>query len=206
MAQIELRVENIKNSENQSEAYGLILAEKEGNRVMPIMIGWSEARALVLAMNKVAPRRPTPHDLFVQLSKTCGCEMINMLIYKYEEGIFYSMLKMITPEGNHFDIDSRTSDAVTLALLNRVPIYIEREIFEMMSYLDPKQEFPPDIDSQLDSFATIEESPVSAEEYLLQQISEMSNTELEALLEGAIESEDFELASKIHDEKKKRGR
>lgn len=198
MAVIELRVENIKNSENQSEAYGLVLAEKGGNRIMPVMIGWSEARSLVMAMNKVTPRRPTPHDLFTQLSKSCGCDLLHILIYKYEEGIFYSMIKMLTPEGNYFEIDSRTSDAVTLALLNRVPIYVESEIFDMVSYVDPKPEY------EVEMYETNEEKTVSSEDYLQQQLAEMSDSELEALLEGAIESEDFELASKIHEVKKKR--
>ncbi|MDL2296849.1 bifunctional nuclease family protein [Bacteroidales bacterium OttesenSCG-928-B11] len=197
MAEIELKVENIKNSENQSEAYGLILAEKNGNRMMPIMIGWSEARSLVLAMNKVAPRRPTPHDLFVQLSKTCGCELNSVLIYKQDEGIFYSVLRMLTSEGNFFEIDSRTSDAVTIALLNRVPIFVESDIFDKVSYVNPSMEL--EIDS------VINEEITSPEDFFAQQISEMTNSELDSMLEGAIESEDFELASKIHEEKKKRG-
>ncbi|MDR2979185.1 MAG: bifunctional nuclease family protein [Bacteroidales bacterium] len=201
MALIELKVENIKNSENQSEAYGLILAERNGERIMPIMIGWSEARSLVLAMNRVTTRRPTPHDLFVQLSNTCGCDLLHVLIHKHEDGIFYSMLKMITPEGNHFEIDSRTSDAVTIALLNKVPIYVESEIFDTISYVNPKYE--PEFDTP--SSALFEENPVPNEDFVQQQLSEMTDLELESLLEGAIESEDFELASKIHEEKGKRG-
>ena len=196
----ELKVGDIKNAENPSEAYALILKEKNGERVMPVMIGWSEARSLVLAMNKALSRRPTTHDLFVSLAGSCGCTLENIFIYKFEDGVYFSYLRMKNDGQNTFEIDSRTSDAVTLALCYRVPIFIDGDLFDKVSLAMAE---PSEKDSD-NSSPDMEEELPNEDKYIDQQLSEMSLPELEGLLEGAIESEDFELASKIHEEMEKR--
>lgn len=195
---IELELGDIKNAENPSDAYAMILKEKDSDRVVPIMIGWNEARSLVLAMQKVVLRRPTPHDLFKSLGDLTGCVLSSVFINKFEEGVFYSFLRMIDEDNNVVEIDSRTSDAVTLALKYKAPIFMDDQIFENHSLILEKETPRRDEDRRSGVFEE------GIEQTIEQQLSEMTITELEDLLEGAVESEDFELASKIHAEIEKR--
>lgn len=199
MSVIELKIGDIRNVENPSEAYALLLKEKDGEKVIPVMIGWSEARSLVLAMNKTYARRPTPHDLFIKLADYSGCYLENVFIYKFEEGVYYTYLRMKDSENKSFEIDSRTSDAVTLALSYRVPIFIDGELFEKVSLSASYNQ-----EKSMNEIWQDAEDPGNVEKYIDQQLSEMSLPELETLLEGAVESEDFELASKIHEEIERR--
>ena len=195
---IELRVEDIKSIEQSDEAHILVLKEKEGNRIMLVMIGLNEARSLVLALNKTVSRRPTTHDLFTNLATICGYKLENIYIYNFDEGIYSSFLRLRQSDGSIFELDSRTSDAVTLALLHRVPIYIKKSLFDNIGIeadLSQKKE-------NMSSF--IMDKAVSHDDYIDHKLSEMSISELQSLLKGVVESEDFELASKIHDELEKR--
>lgn len=195
---IELELRDIKNAENPSDAYAMILKEKKGDRIVPVMIGWSEARSLVLAMQNVSMRRPTPHDLFKSLADLAGFALSAVYINKFEEGVFYSYLQMKNSSDHLVEIDSRTSDAITLALKYKAPIYMNVDVFETHHL---KLEKPPTILVEERRSGTIEDG---IEQTIEQQLSEMSLQELESLLEGAVESEDFELASKIHAEIEKR--
>lgn len=198
MDTIELEVADIRNAENPSEAYALILKEKKGEKLLPVMIGWSEARSLVLAMNKATSRRPTPHDLFKSLGDATGYILTSIFIYKFKDGVYYTYLRMTNHE-NNIEIDSRTSDAVTLALNYRVPIFIDGDLLEHNGLTPDKSG-----NDETDFPYMTEEEIINEELYINQQLAEMTDDELEILLEGAIESEDFELASKIHIEIEKR--
>lgn len=198
MDTIELEVADIRNAENPSEAYALILKEKKGEKLLPVMIGWSEARSLVLAMNKATSRRPTPHDLFKSLGDATGYILTSIFIYKFKDGVYYTYLRMTNHE-NNIEIDSRTSDAVTLALNYRVPIFIDGDLLELNGLTPDKSG-----NDETDFPYMTEDEIINEELYINQQLAEMTDDELEILLEGAIESEDFELASKIHIEIEKR--
>ncbi len=194
---IELEVADIRNSQTQSEAYALLLRKKESNDYLPVIIGLSEARSIVLEINKIPPRRPSTHDLFVKWANVCNCMLPEVLIYKYEEGVFFANLNIVNELGETIILDARTSDAVTLALKLNKPIFIEEEIF-----LEHSFHIEPDTLSVDDDNA--EDDSEEDDQYIDQKIKEMSQTELEKLLAGAVESEDFELASKIHDEMERR--
>ncbi len=198
MDTIELEVADIRNAENPSEAYALILKEKKGEKLLPVMIGWSEARSLVLAMNKATSRRPTPHDLFKSLGDATGYILTSIFIYKFKDGVYYTYLRMTNNE-NNIEIDSRTSDAVTLALNYRVPIFIDGDLLEHNGLTPDKSG-----NDETDFPYMTEDEIINEELYINQQLAEMTDDELDILLEGAIESEDFELASKIHIEIEKR--
>ncbi|MEG1555449.1 MAG: bifunctional nuclease family protein [Bacteroidales bacterium] len=205
MELIELEVADLQNSSTPSEAYVLVLKEKGGKRYIPIVIGLSEARSIVLELNKMKPRRPSPHDLFKSLADCCQMEVKRVVIYKYEEGIYFSDLYLEVNEDNKIHIDSRTSDAVVLALKFGVPIFIDPIVFkqnqiEMEEDGNSKQEQ----DEWFDSEQEEEETQKEYDRYLNEKLKEMSKEELQTLLDGAVESEDFELASKIHEEIKKR--
>ena len=196
---IELEVADIRNSQTQSEAYALLLRKKESNDFLPIIIGLSEARAIILEINKIPPRRPSTHDLFVQLAGVCNCTLQDVFIYKYEEGVFFANINLINEIGKEIILDARTSDAVTLALKQNKPIFIEEDIFiEHCFHIEP-EETNLSIDDD-----SADDGPEEDDQYIDQKIREMSQAELEKLLAGAVESEDFELASKIHDEMERR--
>lgn len=203
---IEFIVSDINNAQAPSEAYALILKEKEGERLLPILIGMNEARAIVLEMNKMKPKRPTPHDLFLRLSEVCKVYAGYVVIHKFEEGVFYADIHFRRENGEVFTIDSRTSDAVVLALKCNIPIYVEEEVLEayfsdeeslevLSSDLEEEQE-ADDLEMDL--------SDENYDKYISTKLEEMSLDELQNLLDGAVECEDFEMASKIHDEIERR--
>ena len=206
---IELVVSDIRNAQPPSEAYALILKEKEGERQLPILIGMSEARAIVLEMNKMRPKRPTPHDLFLQLSEQCKVYPGYVLIHKFEEGVFYADIHFRKENGEVFTIDSRTSDAVVIALKTHIPIYIQEEVIDAYlsdteNLVDISDEQAEDDDEELADELEMDLSDENYDKYISTKLEEMSLEELQNLLDGAVECEDFEMASKIHDEIERR--
>jgi len=206
---IELVVSDIRNAQPPSEAYALILKEKEGERQLPILIGMSEARAIVLEMNKMRPKRPTPHDLFLQLSEQCKVYPGYVVIHKFEEGVFYADIHFRKENGEVFTIDSRTSDAVVIALKTHIPIYIQEEVIDAYlsdteNLVDVSDDQEEEEDEELADELEMDLSDENYDKYLSTKLEEMSLEELQNLLEGAVECEDFEMASKIHDEIERR--
>ena len=206
---IELVVSDIRNAQPPSEAYALILKEKEGERQLPILIGMSEARAIVLEMNKMRPKRPTPHDLFLQLSEQCKVYPGYVLIHKFEEGVFYADIHFRKENGEVFTIDSRTSDAVVIALKTHIPIYIQEEVIDVYlsdteNLVNISDEQAEEDDEELADELEMDLSDENYDKYISTKLEEMSLEELQNLLDGAVECEDFEMASKIHDEIERR--
>lgn len=200
---VELEVSDIRNAQSPSEAFALVLTERQGDRVLPIVIGMNEARAIVLEMSKMKPKRPTSHDLFLQLSDACNIVAENVEIHKFEEGIFYANINMRRENGELLIIDSRTSDAVVLALKWHIPIYIHEDILD--NYLsDNIDEVKNLMENEEPEEDDINLSDENYDKYISAKLEEMSMEELEHLLEGAVECEDFEMASKIHEEIEKR--
>ncbi|MCQ2264421.1 MAG: bifunctional nuclease family protein [Bacteroidales bacterium] len=200
---VELEVSDIRNAQSPSEAFALVLTERQGDRVLPIVIGMNEARAIVLEMSKMKPKRPTSHDLFLQLSDACNIVAENVEIHKFEEGIFYANINMRRENGELLVIDSRTSDAVVLALKWHIPIYIHEDILD--NYLsDNIDEVKNLMENEEPEEDDINLSDENYDKYISAKLEEMSMEELEHLLEGAVECEDFEMASKIHEEIEKR--
>jgi bifunctional DNase/RNase len=194
MEYIELEAIDIESSPTPSEAFALIMKEKEGEREITIVIGLQEARTLVLLIHNIQTRRPGTHELFKNFMQQTGYDLIRVSIYHYEEGVFYAHL-VLEKDLENFELDARTSDAVAIALLMNAPIFIRKDIFEKLAVIPPKAEkkpedFNPDMDLQ----------PEELELYIANKLQEMPDEELVRLLQGAIDSEDFELASKIHDE------
>jgi bifunctional DNase/RNase len=194
MEYIELEVLDVESSQTPSEAFALIIREKEGEKEMTIVIGLQEARTLVLLINKIQTRRPGTHELFKNFMQHANYHLNRVLIYHYDEGVFYAHLLLYNDTVN-FELDARTSDAIAIALLMEAPVFIRKDIFEKLAVLPRKEEskienLQPDIDLQ----------PEELELYIENKLQEMPLEELEHLLQGAIDSEDFELASKIHTE------
>jgi len=194
MEYIELEVFDIEGSQTPSEAFGLIMREKTGKREMTIVIGLQEARTLVLLHNKIQTRRPGTHELFKNFMQHTGHHLNKTLIYHYDEGVFFAHLLIQNGTGS-FELDSRTSDAIAVALLTDAPIFVRKDIFEKLAVT------PSEKDEKAENILPdIELQPEELELYIENKLQEMSLVELDRLLQGAIGSEDFELASKIHDE------
>lgn len=198
-------VADIHSAALPAEAFSLILKEKDGSRYVPVIIGMSEARAILVEMNQSPTRRPLTHELFVTLADHYGCDLVEVNIIHYENGVYYADMLMLGTQNETFHIDARPSDAVAIALKLNVPIFMKKDIFEANCQVEEpveEREYSElmDVLQQISPEAPAEQSPAHPDTYINQQLSEMSVPELENLLQGAVESEDFELAAKIQSE------
>lgn len=192
---IKLNILGLSYSQTQSGAYALVLAEEEGERRIPIIIGGVEAQSIAIKLEGLEPPRPLTHDLFLNFSRAFEIEVSEVIIYKLEEGIFYSELICIK-NGEELRIDSRTSDAVALSLRFDCPIYTYESIIETAGIvLDANQEQEVDLKTE-DRKTT---SVAKTEKYSSMSIDELNNS-----LKDAVNKEDYEQASKIRDEIQKR--
>ena len=134
MKKIRLKILGLSYSQDQSGAYALVLAETDGNRRIPIIIGAVEAQAIAINLEGLKPPRPLTHDLFTTVLSTFDIKLTEVFIHSFEEGIFYAEMKLTGEKGN-FSIDSRTSDAIALALRCSCPIYTTEEVMSQTGIL-----------------------------------------------------------------------
>lgn len=195
MQKIRLNILGLSVSQTQSGAYALVLAEENGERRIPIIIGPVEAQAIAIQLEGLKPPRPLTHDLIKNMAMAFDIALLEVTIYKLEEGIFYSEL-LCEMNGKEINIDSRTSDAVALALRFRCPIYTTEEILKKSGIiLDLENEDSPVRNmSNNDDFGEADVSTYA--QYSAKELNEMIN--------DAIQHEDYEKASIIRDELKKR--
>ena len=140
MDKIKLNVLGISYSQTQTGAYALVLAEEDGKRRIPIIVGGFEAQAIAIQLEGLKPPRPLTHDLFHNFALTFKIDILEVTIHKLEEGVFHS--KLTCHNGiKTVDIDTRTSDAIALALRFKCPIYTTSEIIDRAGIvLDFEQE------------------------------------------------------------------
>jgi uncharacterized protein len=191
MNKIKLSIESLVYSQTHSGAYVLVLIEEFGQRKLPIVIGTAEAQAIALALEGMTPPRPLTHDLFVNFALAYNINLVEVIITKLEGEIFYAEL-VCESISSRIKIDSRTSDAVALAIRFKCPIYANESVLKSagISYVgQPSQQGKA-------------ESTIGNEQSSDLAIKSLS--ELELLLNDAINSENYELASKIRDEINKR--
>lgn len=195
MDKLKLEILGISYSQSQSGAYALILGESNGKRRLPIIIGGFEAQSIAIELERMKPSRPLTHDLFKEFAKTFKISVKEVVIYKFVEGIFFAKLVCKNDTGE-YEIDSRTSDAVAIAVRFKCPIYTYEKIMTAAGIiLDDLQK-----DSEDSPLRTEEaEEPVSLEEKTVEYRS-MSIEDLKEKLNKAIEEEAYEKASKIRDE------
>jgi bifunctional DNase/RNase len=130
VAKIKLNVLGLTQGQSQIGTYALILTEEEGTKRLPIIIGGFEAQAIAIIIENLKPPRPLTHDLFMNTLIQFNIRVNEAYIYKLEEGVFYSKIIMAGPEGVQ-EIESRTSDAIALALRFNAPIYTDDDILEI---------------------------------------------------------------------------
>lgn len=193
MKKIKLNVLGISYSQTQSGAYALVLSEVSGERRLPIIIGGFEAQAIVIKLENLNPPRPLTHDLFRNFSELMKADLKEVFIHKLEEGVFYSQL-VIRKDGKEILMDSRTSDAVALALRFNCPIYIDEEIMDKAGIVIKENEYE---DEEAAGDKKKQEKPPKASP---PGLSELTLNELKVKLDEAIKAEDYEKAAFIKDE------
>ena len=191
---VQLLINGISYSQTQNGAYALILSEIEGERKLPIVIGTNEAQSIAIAIEKeIKPPRPLTHDLFKNFCLRFDIQIKQVIIHKLVDGVFYSSV-ICERDGIEEIIDSRSSDAIALALRFEAPIYTYENILEKAGVV---LEIENEIDekSLLTMLFSDEESETSKND-----LEGKSKKELEELLKIAIQNENYESAAKIRDE------
>jgi bifunctional DNase/RNase len=202
MSLIQLTIKGISYSQTQSGAYALVLSEIEGSRTLPIIIGAFEAQSIAIALEtEIRPPRPLTHDLFKTFSDTFKINIKEVIIHKLVDGVFFYSL-VCEREGVEEVIDTRTSDAIAIAVRFNAPIYTYENILDKAGiYLKVEEELA--IEQKTDP----ENISLEFEEVDKQKKSDFSSLSLKELneqLNKAVVDENYELAAKIRDEISKR--
>jgi len=193
MKKIELEIVALSHSITQTHSYAVVLGEVNGLRRLPIVIGGFEAQAIAVALEKMQPSRPLTHDLMKNFMTAFTIDLHEIIICDLQEGIFYSKL-VCSSENDTVEIDSRTSDALALAVRFGCPIYTYENILDSAGILmeettgkKKKSKEPKEV--------AVEETGGSNED-----LKTMTLEELNTLLNDVLESEDYIRASAIRDE------
>ncbi|NCG04507.1 MAG: hypothetical protein GWO82_04150 [Bacteroidetes bacterium] len=191
MSLVQLRVNRISYSQNQSGAYAMILDEVDGKRKLPVVIGEFEAQSIAVALDKdIKPHRPFTHDLFKNFAFRFDVAIKRVIITKLVDGVFYSSLICERDKIEEI-IDSRTSDAISLALRFKAPIFTHENVLEKAGVIFDKEDVPA-------KGSLVDE--LSADE----NYTNLSVQELERAIKKAVKKEDYELAARLRDEISKR--
>lgn len=193
---IKLEILGLSYSQTQTGAYALVLGEASGKRRLPIIIGNFEAQAIAIELEQMRPSRPLTHDIFKTFADTFEIRVTEVIVYNLLEGIFFA--KLICQRGNEapIEIDTRTSDAIALAVRFKCPIYTYEFILGSAGIILEED----DIDT-----LGIEDDRVEEEETVVNSAyKHMTVVELEEELSKAINEEDYERASVLRDEIQKR--
>lgn len=186
MKKIELEIVALSHSITQTHSYAVVLGEVNGLRRLPIVIGGFEAQAIAVALEKMKPSRPLTHDLMKNFMLAFEIELKEVIINDLQEGIFYSRL-ICASETETIEIDSRTSDAVALAVRFGCPIYTYEYILDNAGVVREDEVAPQKV-------------VVTHEEESGSDLKSMTLQELEALLNEVLEHEDYIRAASIRDE------
>lgn len=187
----------LSHSVTQSHNYAVVLGEQGGTRRLPIVIGSFEAQAIAVAMERMTPNRPLTHDLFKNALDTFNIQLKEVIINNLLDGIFYARL-ICVKEGDIYEIDARTSDALAMAVRFECPIYTYEFILDAAGVVLEEGGSGGD-----------EPQPAIRERRPIAKTSSLSSYSIEALtkmLEEVLGEEDYERAAEIRDEINRRKR
>ncbi len=187
MDRVKLKVLGLSYSMSQGGAYALILSDEQDLHRIPIVIGILEAQSIAIQLEKIHTQRPLAHDLMKTLADALRAHLKEVFIYRLEAGIFYSDL-LFEAEENQIKIDSRTSDAIALALRYNCPIYTTLEILDKAGILvgqEARMAEEPAVVKTVDNEHDI------VQDYSVQELTRM--------LDEAVRNEEYEKASRIRD-------
>jgi bifunctional DNase/RNase len=196
MRKIGLDIITLSHSVTQSNNYAVILGEQKGERRLPIVIGSFEAQSIAVALEQMVPSRPLTHDLFKNTLETFNIDLKEVIINNLLDGIFYAKLICIK-DGEVLEIDSRTSDALAMAVRFECPIYTYEFILESAGILLDDSE----TEAMESEPVKRRPSPVKKE---TSSLSSYSEDALDKLLEEVLGNEDYERAAEIRDEMNRR--
>lgn len=206
MEKIRLEIIGLSSSQSQTGSFALVLGEVNGNRRLPIIIGMFEAQAIAIEIEKVIPNRPMTHDLFKSFASAFHFNVEEIVISDLKEGVFFA--KIICSDGiKNIEIDARPSDAIAVGLRFDVPIFSYESILSEAGIVlnDETDESEEEEEEEDMEEATVSsskpETPIIGRE---DQIKNMSLDQLQAMLDDAIEKEDYEKAARVRDEMNKR--
>lgn len=175
MNKIEMTVCNVLTKMRDGLMFAFVLKEKDGSRILPVMVGLLEAQSIAMSLRDVSMPRPPVYDLYVNTFQSLGASLKEVLVYRIKGGVFYSYL-IFEKDGQEIPVDSRTSDAVAIALRCGAPIFIDEEL--------------------LQANCAKEEAPGA---YSM-PISTVGEDVLRSAMEEAVKAENYELAAKLRDE------
>ena len=189
MSLIRLTIDRISYSQNSNGAYALLLNEKGGKRKLPIVIGGFEAQSIAVALEKeIKPPRPLTHDLFKNFSDCFEINLKQVIIHKIVDGVFFSSLICVRDKIEEI-IDSRTSDAIALAIRFNSPIFTYESVLETAGIvLKPNTKKSVIKSSKSENF----------------EFNKMSKNQIKKAIEIAVKNEDYELAAQLRDELNKK--
>ncbi len=189
MEKIKLDIIALSHSVTHSHNYAIILGVQGGTKRLPIVIGGFEAQAIAVALENMIPNRPLTHDLFKHTLEVFNIRIKEVIINQLLEGVFYSVL-ICEKDGEKYSIDSRTSDAIAMAVRFNAPIYTYSSIIEIAGV---------DMD---DGFETKQEKEEEKKKpkSKTHSLQDLDVKALDALLNKALEREDYEKAAEIRDE------
>lgn len=196
MKKIELEIVALSHSITQSHSYAVVLGEVNGIRRLPIVIGGFEAQAIAVALEKMNPTRPLTHDLMRSICQSFSIEVKEVIINNLLDGIFYSQL--VCKRGNELiEVDSRTSDALALAVRFDCPIYTYEFILDSAGLIleEPAKEEKLEVKERKP-----EKKSGSATAVKSMDLARQSLPELNQLLQTLLEKEDYEQAIMVRDE------
>lgn len=195
MEKIKLSIVAITHSVSSANNYAIILNEDFGSRRLPIIIGNFEAQAIAVAVENLNPNRPLTHDLFKNTLQEFNINIEEVIINDLVEGIFFAQM-ICNQDGNISIIDSRTSDAIAMAVRFNAPIYTYESILDQAGVNVENESIKDDEE---------EEAPVQRVRSGQNPLAHLSVFELEKMLDDVLKKEDYEKAAKIRDEIKRRG-
>jgi bifunctional DNase/RNase len=192
MNKIEMDIVALSHSVSQSNNYAIVLGEVDGVRRLPIVIGAFEAQAIAVAIEEMVPNRPLTHDLFKNTLDTFSIQLKEVVINTLVDGIFYARLVCLK-DGELIEVDSRTSDAIALAVRFKCPIYTYDFILDSAGVVleeneDEGQEIP------------VERASRPSRQPRGNSLSGYSVADLNRMLEEVLAEEDYERAAEIRDE------
>ena len=188
---IKLEILGLSSSQSQSGSFALVLGEVEGTRRLPIIIGMFEAQAIAIEIEKIVPNRPMTHDLFKAFSINFEIGIKEVYISDLKEGVFFAKI-ICEHEGQTFEIDSRPSDAIAIGLRFNVDFYTNENILTEAGIV-----LTDEYEEEMVQ-ADIKETPAKT------NIEDLNASELEKLLNEALDKEDYEKAARIRDVLNKR--
>jgi uncharacterized protein len=202
---IKLEILGLSSSQSQSGSFALVLGEESGNRRLPIIIGMFEAQAIAIEIEKIIPNRPMTHDLFKSFAGAFNFAVEEILISDLKEGVFFA--KIICSDGvKTIEVDARPSDAIAIGLRFEVPIYTYESILSEAGIV------LSDLNEETENYKKEEEKEKKEEtkkkktssKKTPEQMKDTSLEQLQAMLQDALDKEDYERAARIRDELNRR--